>query len=196
MKGNPNKWQKLGRIICPKDEIPWMSTFAGPAFAKCTDQSSVFEIIMAGRDRQNRSQLGAFKVNLNTPTESYDVTPEPIFSFGELGAFDENGVSYPWVVTQEKKIFYSTTAGCLRYLLLFKSTLVLQLETKEVNSNELAVPLFWKEPMMIISPLVQSAYSLKTIPGRCGTHHSGNGERKAEIINTITTSNMLNLMMA
>lgn len=97
-------WEKLGRILKPDINIHWMSTYAGPSFALQTE-GPLFDVYVTGRDSLNRSTIGKIKLNIENPSEIIDITPKPLFQLGELGAFDENGVSYPWLVKHNGKTF-------------------------------------------------------------------------------------------
>ncbi len=99
------KWQKLGRIIAPLPELEWISTFAGPSYAAQIGDSSQFYIYITGRDAKNRSQIGRIRIDIRQPQQVLEISPKPLFSFGELGSFDENGVSYPWMVQHEGRLW-------------------------------------------------------------------------------------------
>ncbi len=60
---------------------------------------------MAGRDDRNRSQIGTFEIDLGLLPHIQRLSDRPCLSFGDLGAFDENGVSYPWVVETSETVF-------------------------------------------------------------------------------------------
>jgi hypothetical protein len=90
-------WEKLGKIIQPKPEISWMRTWTGASFARQISNSPLFEIFITGRDDKNRSQVGKIIIDINKPNEIKEIVELPVISFGNLGAFDENGVSYPWL---------------------------------------------------------------------------------------------------
>ena len=98
------QWEKLGRIVKPDCDIDWMSTFAGPSFGRQVTDGLV-DIYMAGRDSRNRSQIGKIRINIDDPTQVIELSHRPVFSVGELGAFDENGVSYPYIVDYNGKTY-------------------------------------------------------------------------------------------
>ncbi|OGI18271.1 MAG: hypothetical protein A3B68_04345 [Candidatus Melainabacteria bacterium RIFCSPHIGHO2_02_FULL_34_12] len=98
MLGNSNVWEKLGRIIVPDPAIKWMVTHTGASFAIPINESSIFNIYVTGRDSKNRSHIGKIQIDIKNPRNVLKISPEPIFSPGELGTFDENGVSYPYIV--------------------------------------------------------------------------------------------------
>jgi predicted GH43/DUF377 family glycosyl hydrolase len=99
------KWEKLGQIAKPDSSIFWMSTFTGPSFAVQNGQSSFFDIFITGRDEKNRSIIGKSTLDLENIEKGLNIHPNPIFTPGELGAFDENGVSYPVIVEHEGRRF-------------------------------------------------------------------------------------------
>ncbi len=99
-----NTWEKLGRILKPEPSIPWISTYTGASFALHTE-GPFFDLYVTGRDSLNRSTIGRIKINIEKPNEIIEITPGPVFGLGELGAFDENGVSYPWLVKHNGKVF-------------------------------------------------------------------------------------------
>lgn len=88
-------WERLGRIITPDENIEWMSTWVGASFARQIGDSSLFEIFVTGRDNKNRSRVG--KIFFDIEKMSIERIGDVVFDLGELGAFDENGVSYPWL---------------------------------------------------------------------------------------------------
>lgn len=82
-----------------------MAGGAGAAFARPLGDGSV-KIYATGRDDQNRSQIGVIKLQISgSEAQVTEVSPEPIFTLGERGAFDENGVSYPWIVSSGTRDF-------------------------------------------------------------------------------------------
>ena len=99
-------WEKQGLLIAPDSEISWLSTYCGACFV--FDNSNV--LYLTGRNSQNQSEIGTFEIcqdvdgrlTLEKPSIS------PIFRVGELGTFDQDGVSYPWLLNfnQEIHLFY------------------------------------------------------------------------------------------
>ena len=103
-------FKKLGRIIKADPNVEWMSSFAGPSFARRRGESSIYDIYVTGRDSQNRSSIGLVSLDLKNPHQILSISPQAIFSLGELAAFDENGVSYPSLV-QFKNTCYMSYVG-------------------------------------------------------------------------------------
>lgn len=98
------KWQKIGCIIEPQDNIFWMSQKVGPSFVEI--ENDCFKIYITGRDLNNESRIGIAYVDIES-LKVINIEKEPIFDIGEIGTFDESGVSYPWIVTNnETKYMY------------------------------------------------------------------------------------------
>jgi hypothetical protein len=94
------KWEKSGKIISPQKDIFWMQTWTGASFARQIKDTSVVEIFVTGRDDKNRSRIGKVYVDFSQNFRILSIDKDPVFSLGDLGAFDENGVSYPWLFSQ------------------------------------------------------------------------------------------------
>ena len=105
---NGNKWEKLGRIVEPDPAIWWMVTHAGSAFAQLVDEDGQVDLYVAGRDRRNRSHIGRIRFNLATQQVEH-IAPNPVIPLGKLGTFDENGMTYPWLVRDDDTsyLFYT-----------------------------------------------------------------------------------------
>lgn len=76
-----------------------MATYAGPSFATPRAGTGLVDVHVTGRDVENRSRIGVLTIDLERPTDPVAISDSPVFDLGELGAFDENGVSYPWIVS-------------------------------------------------------------------------------------------------
>jgi hypothetical protein len=99
MIGAAGAWTKLGRILAPDSGRAWMATYTGPSFAAPDADAAALRVYVTGRDAANRSRIGVatLAVDGDQPVVR-DLSAEPVFDLGDLGAFDENGVSYPWIV--------------------------------------------------------------------------------------------------
>jgi hypothetical protein len=53
----------------------------------------VYRIYFSPRDVRNRSSVGYIEVDINRPSSILDISREPLLGPGELGAFDDSGVS-------------------------------------------------------------------------------------------------------
>lgn len=99
------KWDKLGRIITPQTDVAWMATWVGASFVRPQQDSSIVEIFVTGRDSNNRSTIGKIRVDFANNFNVVSIDKTPLFSLGSLGAFDENGVSYPWLFEWNKQTY-------------------------------------------------------------------------------------------
>ena len=92
------KWEKLGRILEPDINIHWLYSSAGASCAlPSSEGDGIFDIYVTGRDEKRRSRVGLFKFDIPN-MQALDISRNPVFDLGGKGAFDENGVSYPYVV--------------------------------------------------------------------------------------------------
>lgn len=74
-----------------------MSHYVGPSFA--ISEEKTVRIFVTGRDSQNQSRIGVVEGILQPNGLTVKIISEkPVFDLGELGCFDESGVSYPWLV--------------------------------------------------------------------------------------------------
>lgn len=100
MKTTKQKWEKLGQIISPEEKYTWMEAYAGPSFVEKLDKDTL-RIYITGRDRNNISRIGYADLDANDLKTIKHISPEPIYDVGDIGCFDESGVSYPWIVDKE-----------------------------------------------------------------------------------------------
>jgi hypothetical protein len=91
-------WTKLGLLLLPDPAREWMATYTGPSFAMPRPGAGVVDVYVTGRDVKNRSRIGLMTIDPESPNPPLTIGSEPVFDIGSLGAFDENGVSYPWIV--------------------------------------------------------------------------------------------------
>jgi len=117
------EWNKLGRLLAPSKELPWMSTYSGSASVLPNKNSSRVTVYVTGRDNRNRSSIGQFTLDLESSIEILDIKDKPVLSFGERGTFDENGVSYPYVVANRDKIYMFYTGWMPTVLTPFQNHL-------------------------------------------------------------------------
>ncbi|NNF60405.1 MAG: hypothetical protein HKN06_03635 [Gammaproteobacteria bacterium] len=97
-----SKWARLGRLIAPDQAIDWMTTHTGACAAAASTVPGRYDLYVSGRDKQNRSRIGRLTLDLTgeDPTIT-EIRREPVLELGELGAFDDNGTSYPCVVESD-----------------------------------------------------------------------------------------------
>lgn len=106
MINNKNKWIKTGKFLSPVKNHPWLSTFTGPSYALPIPRENYFDLYVTGRDTLNRSMIGKVRIEINNEKIIvHSIENDPIFTFGERGCFDENGVSYPFIIPYENKLY-------------------------------------------------------------------------------------------
>ncbi len=92
------RWTKLGAIVVPDRQRFWMATHTGASFGVPSPDRGIVDVYVTGRDVRNRSRIGIVTIRPECPTTPVGIGDAPVFDVGTLGAFDENGVSYPWIV--------------------------------------------------------------------------------------------------
>ena len=97
-------WKKLGQIIQPNPKYSWMSHYAGPSFVRELDGKLL--VYVSGRDAENISRVGIVEISIdNDECSIMKIEDKPCLEIGQIGLFDENGASYPWLVEHNNKIF-------------------------------------------------------------------------------------------
>jgi len=86
------KWQKLGLIFCPDSKMSWMQSHAMLPFAKKIN-ASIFRIYFSVRDETNRGHGAFLDIDLHDPKKVLNLSSEPVLNPGELGSFDDAGVT-------------------------------------------------------------------------------------------------------
>jgi predicted GH43/DUF377 family glycosyl hydrolase len=101
------KWVKQGLMIEPVKGLDWMATHAQIPVAERISGSR-YRIYFAGRNSDNRSQIGYAEVDLNEPKKILYITKRPVLELGPLGSFDDSGVFPSWLVEHDGKkyLFY------------------------------------------------------------------------------------------
>lgn len=102
-----SRWEKLGLILSPENSPDWCNTYSGPAsIARPTANQN--ELWMSGRGRDNQSRIGRVILSSGSSVPTVEGFSEVEFEPGELGAFDESGVSYPILLESKgvQQLFY------------------------------------------------------------------------------------------
>lgn len=101
------KWQKLGRFLSPTSQLFWYKSHAMLPVANHID-GDLFRVSFSGRDSENRSHIGSIVMDLKSPGKILDISDRPLLSPGDLGCFDDNGVSPSCLldVGDEKFLYY------------------------------------------------------------------------------------------
>jgi hypothetical protein len=101
------KWIKRGLIFSPRGQHEWVTTHAMLPVADRIDDD-LYRIYFSGRDRLNRSLIGYVEIDINDPQQILELAEKPVLGLGNLGAFDDNGVSPTWLVNHggQKYLYY------------------------------------------------------------------------------------------
>jgi predicted GH43/DUF377 family glycosyl hydrolase len=101
-------WKRLGLFIEPQKDKWWSITHAMiPTPEKIGD--GIFRIYYSGRNKNNQSHITWADVRLNEPYEVLRYSEGPVLSPGDLGCFDDNGVTPSCVIdleNGEKALYY------------------------------------------------------------------------------------------
>jgi hypothetical protein len=101
-------WEKKGLIITPDLGLWWMQSFAMIPVADHIE-GDLFRIFFSGRDSSNRSHIGFVIAKVADGIISILEKPtEPVLTIGELGTFDDNGVTPSWIANDgtRKYLYY------------------------------------------------------------------------------------------
>lgn len=98
------KWIKKGLLFNSPGKKSWALTHAAvPLTKKVADD--IFRIYFSMRDKQNRASAAYIEVNITDPQKILYLTENPILSPGELGTFDDNGVTASSLVDYQEQTF-------------------------------------------------------------------------------------------
>jgi hypothetical protein len=90
-------WRPHGAILAADHAIWWMGGGLG-AFCILPQRTGRVRLFVTGRDKTVRSRIGVVTLQWTDRPQVGEIGPEPVLDLGELGSFDRDGVSYPWVV--------------------------------------------------------------------------------------------------
>jgi predicted GH43/DUF377 family glycosyl hydrolase len=94
------KWERLGRIFTSGGQRPWMVSHASVPSPELVD-GDTYRIYFTPRDAGGRSHIASLLIDIKDPTRVLDIAPEPALSPGTLGAFDDSGAMFSWIVHHE-----------------------------------------------------------------------------------------------
>lgn len=98
------KWKKLGLIFNTNGLQSWSKSHAAVPFAE-NIKDDLFRIYFTTRDANNRGSMTFVEIDINNPQQILYTPNEPVLFPGELGHFDDNGVTVSSIVTHENKKF-------------------------------------------------------------------------------------------
>jgi hypothetical protein len=88
-------WEKKGLIIQPPVEYYWLAGGVGHCHAAFLSNRKIL-LTLCGRDELGRSRIGEALWSIDSG--ECEISGDSLIPLGELGTFDYNGTSYPWVV--------------------------------------------------------------------------------------------------
>ena len=101
------KWRKLGQVFVTENNHHWMVSHAANPVAEPL-HDDVFKIYFSCRDVESRSHIGFAEVDLNPPFKVLRISEKPILAPGEVGTFDDSGVSLSCIkqINGAKYVYY------------------------------------------------------------------------------------------
>ncbi|TAL71962.1 MAG: hypothetical protein EPN88_05260 [Bacteroidetes bacterium] len=91
------KWRKLGHIYQPSGIKRWARSHAANPVAENVE-GDYFRIYFSTRDEHNQSSIGYVVININEPNKVLEESEEPVLMPGDIGMFDDSGVSIGCIV--------------------------------------------------------------------------------------------------
>jgi|AntAceMinimDraft_7_1070363.scaffolds.fasta_scaffold02942_2 predicted GH43/DUF377 family glycosyl hydrolase len=96
------KWKKKGQILSTEGQAKW-NVSHGMCPTADNIEGDIFRIYYSGRDNLNRSLVGYVDIDINNPEKILCISEEPVLGLGELGTFDDNGVTPIWIINHDNK---------------------------------------------------------------------------------------------
>ncbi len=90
-------WKKLGLIFRTPETPPWMMTHAANSFVETLGNGN-FRVFFSCRDVTNRASIACFDFNISSPHDYFNLSTEPVLTFGQAGMFDDSGTSMASIV--------------------------------------------------------------------------------------------------
>lgn len=84
-------WQKLGLVYRPDPARPWMRSHAAVPTPLALG-GSLYRVYFSGRDEHQRSSVGWFDIDLDSPGRVVAESGEPVLTPGPAGHFDADGI--------------------------------------------------------------------------------------------------------
>jgi predicted GH43/DUF377 family glycosyl hydrolase len=92
MFDNPINWNKIGIFITPQTDKWWSISHAMIPTIQDLGKG-IFRVYYSGRNKENQSHIGWVEVDLNEPFTLLEYSVGPSLTPGDLGCFDDNGVT-------------------------------------------------------------------------------------------------------
>lgn len=104
MKNNFH-WRKKGKIFENNKSFVWSKTHTTLPTPFLFDEDTL-RILYTSRDSDQRSRISYIDVNPEKPNEILYVNPNPILSLGELGTFDDRGLTSSFILPVKDNLFF------------------------------------------------------------------------------------------
>lgn len=98
------RWKKLGHVYAPDGSKSWAVSHAANPVAEPRGGDH-FRIYFSCRDTLNRSSIGWVEIDLKDPLHVLAESEEPVLGPGDLGMFDDCGVSIGCILPVGRKRF-------------------------------------------------------------------------------------------
>lgn len=132
------KWQKLGRIFDPNLEFrTGLSASLMPIAEPLDSDTDKFRIYFAPRDQNGQSELHYFDIDLKEPMRILNISEKPLIAAGQVGAFDDSGITPGNIATINSRKFLYYTGWNLTKKVPFNNSI----GVAEMNSNGVFVRL-------------------------------------------------------
>lgn len=95
------RWEKKGILLPAPPPVDWATSHLMVPVADVQDGE--LTVYFGARDAEGRSRIGRARVDLDSGSAEYD--PEPVLHLGELGAFDDSGVTPSCIVRSGQRTF-------------------------------------------------------------------------------------------
>jgi predicted GH43/DUF377 family glycosyl hydrolase len=100
-------WIKQGRIFKPEGQYDWVVSHSMLPIPERRGDD-LYRIYFSGRDNRNRSLVGYVEIDIREPSRILKLSEKPVLGLGELGTFDDNGVTPSWIIDHggKKYLYY------------------------------------------------------------------------------------------
>jgi len=95
-------WESHGLILKPDKTKYWMQSHISVPTLEHINKY-IYRMYFCSRDMYNRFQIGYTEFDIRNPKETIFITKEPVLKIGELGTFDDSGVTPTWILNHNKK---------------------------------------------------------------------------------------------
>ena len=96
------KWEKLGLIFCPDGNSEWMYSHAANTVAEHIE-NDIYRVYFSCRTKENIASVGHIEIELKPPFNVLYIAEVPDLVKGNIGLFDDSGVSLSCIVNYGRK---------------------------------------------------------------------------------------------